>query len=228
MPPRPPRAPVVALLGDIVKSKRLPPDERADVQLRLERLLARINERYASTVLGQFLITIGDEFQGILDQPGDVPDIVQDIREEFPTLDFRIAVSFGEITTGIKTMALGTDGPAWYAARALIEEWRRAKRHGVAFTGFKADDSILNGLSGLLTYHWSHLEASQREIITALRHHEGLRKEAAAEMKISQQALSNRAQTAGWREYDAGMQAWRDVLRRTSWKSPGPQATAPS
>ena len=31
---------------------------------------------------------------------------------------------------------------------------------------------------------------------------------------ISQQALSNRAQRAGWREFDAGMTAWRELLRR--------------
>jgi hypothetical protein len=117
-------------------------------------------------------------------------------------------------TTGIKTTAIGTDGPAWYAARGLIEESRRAKRDGVAFTGFANDDVVLNGISGLLTYHWTHLEASQREVINALRHHKGLRKEAASEMKVSQQALSNRAQTAGWREYDAGMKAWREVLER--------------
>jgi hypothetical protein len=91
------RPPVVAVLGDIVRSKRLPADERADVQRRLEQLLSRINQRYSSTVLGDFLITLGDEFQGILDEPSVVPDIVQDIREEFPKLDFRIAVSLGEI-----------------------------------------------------------------------------------------------------------------------------------
>jgi len=214
MAPSPPRPPVIAILGDIVRSKRLPGIQRGDVQIRLDNVLARINERYESAVLGQFLITLGDEFQGILHNPAVVPDIVQDIREELPTISFRIAVSLGEITTGIKTTAIGTDGPAWYAARGLLDEWRRGKREGVAFTGFGVDDLVLNGVSGLLTYHWTHLEASQREIINALRHHEGLRKQAAADMKISQQALSNRAQTAGWREYEAGMRALRDILSR--------------
>lgn len=210
------RAPIIAVLGDIVRSRRLDPKERNEVQGTLEQLLADINRRYERTILGAFLMTLGDEFQGLLKEPSAVPDIVQDIREKLPTLGFRIVVSRGTLTTDIKpnTVALGTDGPAWHEARKVLEHWRGAKRDGVAFVGFADDDVILNGLSGLLTHHWTHLEASQREIVIALRHHQGLRKEAAAEMSISQQALSNRAQSAGWREYEAGMIACRELLGR--------------
>jgi hypothetical protein len=210
------RARIIAVLGDIVRSRKLEPKERSDVQDTLEQLLTDVNRRYESGILGTFLMTLGDEFQGILDEPGLVPDIVQDIREKLPTLRFRIVVSRGVLTTDIKpkTAALGTDGPAWHTARKVLEQWRGAKRDGVAFVGFADDDVILNGLSGLLTHHWTHLEASQREIVIALRHHQGLRKEAAAEMSISQQALSNRAQSAGWREYEAGMLACRELLAR--------------
>lgn len=209
-----PRPPVFAVLGDIVRSQRLEPQERAELQRELEDLMRGINERYQTSVLGAFLMTLGDEFQGLLGAPGVVPDIVQDIRERLPRTRFRIVVSFGELTTDLKPVALGTDGPAWHAARDLLEGWRAAKRDGVAFTGFGGDDVVLNGIAGLMAHHWSHLETSQREIGTALRHHEGLRKEAASEMGISQQALSNRAQSAGWREYEAGMLAWRTVLER--------------
>jgi SatD family (SatD) len=208
--------PVTAILGDIVRSKRMEPTKRNDTQAILEGLLAEMNRRYERSILGDFLLTLGDEFQGLLDDPSVVPDIVQDIREELPKVRFRIVASRGQLTTEIKPnrVALGTDGPAWHEARRVLEQWRAAKRDGVAFVGFGDDDTVLNGLSGLLTHHWSHLEASQREIIDALRHHEGLRKEAAADMSISQQALSNRAQTAGWREYEGGIIACRALLQR--------------
>jgi hypothetical protein len=208
--------PVIAVLGDIVRSKRLDSRERSEAQALLEQLMTDINRRYEPSILGDFLITLGDEFQGLLQEPSMVPDIVQDLREKFPTVRFRIVVSRGDLTTELKPkrVALGTDGPAWHVARKVLEQWRSAKRDGVAFVGFGNDDVVLNGISGLLTHHWTHLEASQREIIDALRHHRGLRKEAAAEMSISQQALSNRAQTAGWREYEAGMLACRELLKR--------------
>jgi hypothetical protein len=209
-----PRPPVIAILGDIVRSKRIEPKERGELQVALEQLMTDINQRYSGDVLGQFLMTLGDEFQGILETPRAVPDIVQDIREQLPRTKFRIVASRGTLTTSIKPTALGTDGPVWHSARDVLEQWRSAKRDGLAFTGFAHDDSVLNGIAGLLTYHWSHLEDSQREIITALRHHEGLRKDAASDMKISQQAMSNRAQTAGWREFDGGTTALREILAR--------------
>jgi SatD family (SatD) len=212
---------VVAVLGDIVRSKRLDAAARNEVQSILHTLMEDVSRRYERSILGGFLMTIGDEFQGLLGVPDVVPEIVQDIREKLPRLKFRIAVSLGELTTERpRGVALGSDGPAWHAARQLLEQWRAAKRDGVAFTGFGSDDVVLNGVSGLLTHHWAHLEASQREIVNALRHHQGLRKEAAAEMAISQQALSNRAQTAGWREYEAGMIAWREVLSRHAPSGP--------
>ncbi|HEU4993842.1 MAG TPA: SatD family protein [Gemmatimonadaceae bacterium] len=214
MPGAPSRPPVVAVLGDVVRSRRMAPAERDQLQRALERLMTRINQRYEAQVLGDFLMTLGDEFQGILDVPDVVPDIVQDIREALPRLRMRIIASRGVLTTQLKPTAIGTDGPVWHAARDLLEEWRAGKREGLGFTGFGGDDVALNAISGLLTYHWSHLEDSQREIITALRHHEGLRKDAASGMRISQQAMSNRALTAGWREFEGGMEALRQILAR--------------
>ncbi len=182
-----------------------------------------INTQYKDAVLSRFLITLGDEFQGILRHPEVVPDIVQDLREEFPNTMFRIAVSKGSLSTPLKPVALGTDGPAWHSARALLEDWLKAKRDGVGFVGFREDDAVLNALGALLTYHWSHLERSQREILTSLRHATESRKEVAEDIGISPQSLSNRAQSAGWREYSQGLGAWRAVLARHAVKVSKPR-----
>ena len=198
---------VVAVIGDITGSRLIAPRERAALQTTLERLMTHVNKRYRDAVLADFLVTLGDEFQGILRDPVVIPDIVQDLRERLPRIRLRIAVSRGDLTTPLKKVALGTDGPAWHAARDLINVWRAVKREGVAFTGFEGDDVVLNGIAELLTYHWTHLEDSQREILAALRKNADARKTVAERLGISQQALSNRAQSAGWREFDA------DVLR---------------
>ena len=209
--------PVIAVIGDVVQSRAIPARQRAPVQRELERLMAHINTEYSSAVLSDFLLTLGDEFQGLLDVPDVIPDIVQDVRERLPELRLRIAVSRGVLTTPTKKTALGMEGPAWHAARDLLETSRSrrdAAGAGVWFTGFKDDDQVLNALAGLLGHHWDKLVPTQREVVTALRHHEGLRKDAATELGISQQSLSNRAQSAGAREYAAGMDAWRALLRR--------------
>jgi len=206
--------PVVAFIGDIIRSRKLSEHQRGPVQRDLEQFLVYVNRRYRRSVLAQFLVTLGDEFQGLVRDPVVVPEIVQDARERLPEVRFRMAVGYGKLTTPLKKVALGTDGPAWYNARDLLNSWRAGKREGVGFHGFPDHDVALNGLSGLLTHHWNGLEASQRKIITALRHHEGLRKDAAADLGISPQSMSNRAQSAGAREYEDGMIAMRDLLRR--------------
>jgi len=210
----PPRPSVIVVIGDTVQSRMIEPPQRAVVQRDLERVMSRINTRYRDAVLSTFLITLGDEFQGIVRHPQVIPDIVQDIREQFPRTRFRIAVSKGRLSTPLKPVALGTDGPAWHDARKLLGDWLKFKRDGVGFIGFGSDDLVLNGLAGLLTHHWTHLELSQQEILTSLRRDESTRAAVAKKIGISPQSLSNRAQSAGWREYSQGTRAWRAVLER--------------
>ena len=213
------RNPVIAVIGDVVQSRSIPARQRARVQAELEAMMAHINKRYSKAVLSNFLLTLGDEFQGLLAGLGGgaVPDIVQDMREQIPELRLRLAVSRGVLTTPVKKTALGMDGPAWHAARDVLERSRSRRDPGgigVWFTGFGDDDAVLDALAGLLGHHWDRLQTTQREVVTALRHHEGLRRDAATELGISQQSLSNRAQSAGAREYASGMDALRVVLRR--------------
>lgn len=207
-------SPVVAVIADMIQSRRLSLARRTAVQHELETFLADVNRRYRRSVLAGFLVTLGDEFQGLLGDAGALPDIVQDARERLPHVRFRIAVGYGALTTPLRKQALGTDGPAWHQARALLRNWRLKKRDGVGFAGFGDDDLVLDGVAALITFHWNSLEASQRDIITTLRHHQGLRKDAARALAISQQNLSNRAQAAGAREYQAGIEAWRRMLQR--------------
>ena len=53
----------VAIIGDIIGSRQLP--DRAQIQLRLEKFLSHINVRFSKFVVAKFVITIGDEFQGL-------------------------------------------------------------------------------------------------------------------------------------------------------------------
>ena len=62
--------PSIAVIGDIVGLKQLPQAERSHVQRQLEELLNRINKRYAKAIGARFLVTLGDEFQGVLKHHG--------------------------------------------------------------------------------------------------------------------------------------------------------------
>ncbi|MGB4438298.1 MAG: SatD family protein, partial [Sedimentibacter sp.] len=56
--------PYIAIIGDIVNSKKI--DNRNDVQIKLKSLLKRIDEKYTDDIASDFMITLGDEFQGLL------------------------------------------------------------------------------------------------------------------------------------------------------------------
>lgn len=70
----------------------------------------------------KFLITLGDEFQGLLVKPNHLLEIIDDIQREIYPVRLRFGVGIGKITTQISPeAAIGSDGPAFYAARNIIE-----------------------------------------------------------------------------------------------------------
>ena len=60
-----------ALIGDMVASKKLSPEERWQAQERLASALKIINGEFADTIAADFLITLGDEFQGLMKREAD-------------------------------------------------------------------------------------------------------------------------------------------------------------
>ncbi|MCH5278913.1 MAG: hypothetical protein J1E60_03895 [Christensenellaceae bacterium] len=125
-----------AIIGDIVSSRR--EEKRDAVQKRLEEVLNRINEEFSDHIAANFLITLGDEFQGLLyDAPGISPlRIALTILDQMYPVRIRIAIGRGTMSTAINRMqALGADGEAFHRARSGIELIRANERH--------ADSSIL-------------------------------------------------------------------------------------
>ena len=53
-----------AVIGDIKDSRHL--NNRKEVQDRLQWVMDRLNRKYEEDIVSKFLITLGDEFQGLL------------------------------------------------------------------------------------------------------------------------------------------------------------------
>ena len=58
----------LALIGDVSGSREVA--NRADLQARLERELARLNARHGSLMAAPLTISAGDEFMALLPWPG--------------------------------------------------------------------------------------------------------------------------------------------------------------
>lgn len=112
--------PFIAIIGDIKKSREL--EKRQEVQNKLKIVLEEINEKYLEDISAKFLITLGDEFQGLLFDGRNILKIIREIQMSLYPVELRFGIGIGKITTEIDTdRALGADGPGYYNARKAIE-----------------------------------------------------------------------------------------------------------
>lgn len=208
-----PNRPCIALIADMVKSRELTRAQRPAVQQRFQELVAFLNKKYQNHILARFVITLGDEFQGLLRSATPIPDLLWDIDCRFSDRRLRVGLGFGLLDTPLQKEAVNIDGPALHFARAAIELAAEKRSYGGVFLGFAGMDSVLNGLARLLSFHRSRLTARQRRIAELLRHGRS-QSEAARELQISQQAVSKQVLAFGWWPYTEAESAWRLLFDR--------------
>jgi hypothetical protein len=212
----------VAVIADLVQSRTVAGPQRRDLQRRIEGLLREVNRRHASAVAASFLITLGDEFQGLLADPLALPDIIRTLEIGLPSTDFRLGIGCGQIHTDMRDQAIGMDGPAWHAAREAIEAAKAQHRLGGVFVGFgPTNDTVLGGFARILHHVRAHLTRKQRDLLQALLEDQ-TQKEVAERVGVSKQAISKQARAAGWEAYREAEAAWRTALAQ-AW--PAAEAT---
>src|SRR5437588_8992717 len=214
--PRPAAAAVngrecVAVIADMVQSRELKAQERRATQLTFSTFLKKINTEFRKAVLARFVITLGDECQGIVHDATALPDLLWRF-DEFESRQLRVGIGCGVLYTPVGRDAINIDGPALHRARAAIERAKKDQLLGGVFDGFgKNNDEVFNGFARLLRHHRSSLSDQQREVIAYLRR--ALNQTQTAEkMGITKQAVSSYAAHAGWEAYREGEQAFKIAL----------------
>ncbi len=116
-----------AIIGDIKESKKL--ENRGEIQEKIKNVLRVINTQYSEDIAAKFLITLGDEFQGLLKEASNILEIIKYIQREMYPIELRFGIGIGEIYTKIDSeAAIGADGPAFYAARNVITEIKKQEK----------------------------------------------------------------------------------------------------
>lgn len=205
----------VALIGDIVGSqKHAVLGTRLGIHKQFEEVLAELNQGCRSAILSNFIITLGDEFQGLLHDPSVIPDLIWQIWVAIPEIEVRFGIGYGELATPLKReAAIGMDGPAFYRARTAIRTAWRDKALGGVYDGFNDDDAVLGGISRILHEHRSRWSVHQQEVIKMIR--EGRSQtEIASMIHVTPQAVNARLRTSGWAAYREAEDALRIVLAR--------------
>ncbi len=201
------------MIGDVVRSRGLPGPERQQVQVGLEQLTAAINQRYRRAIGARFLVTLGDEFQGVLNRAEILPDLIWHIERTLANTEVRIGIGFGTLNPPLKPVALGMDGSAFHAAREAIERARKRGLQGGLFVGFgETDDLVLNGFARLLRLVRQRLSKAQVHTLTLLRQGR-TQAQIARELRISRQAVSKSAKGVGWEAFLEGERGWAAALK---------------
>jgi hypothetical protein len=197
-----------AIIGDIIGSKQL--KNRAEIQNKLKTILNQINLKYADEISANFIVTIGDEFQGLLSRPHVLLDIINEIKIKIYPIRIRIGIGIGNIDTEIdKKMAIGADGPAYHYARKMIDEIRLNEKGKMSdSTNIKiyaeGKTSILNLINSnlcLCSFIESKWTNKQRDLIKEDMLFKQNQRELAKKFNLAQSSVQRRFKSAGYYDY---------------------------
>ncbi|MGC2198301.1 MAG: SatD family protein [Terriglobales bacterium] len=202
----------IAVIADMVKSRELPSAQRGVVQRHFQDLITALNKEYRDGIASQFAITLGDEFQGLLNTSRLIPDLIWRMEENFPDRELRVGIGVGTLDTPLQKFAINVDGPVLHAAREAIETAKKNDLLGGVFRHVGSLDDVLNGIARLLWFHRSNWTVAQRKIANLLR--KGMsQSEAAERLGIKRQVVSKQVAASGWVPYAGTERAWRIILQ---------------
>ena len=216
----------IAIIGDIKESKKL--KNRNEVQMRLKEILQRLNEQYQEDIAAKFMITLGDEFQGLLQKGEHVVDIIEQVQNAMHPVKLRFGIGVGEITTEINPeMAIGADGPGYYKAREAIETLKKSEQKNKMQTAdvrieMGQDEQttchMLNTIFALMTVIRNGWTDRQREIIVDYVMYQGSQAECALRLDITQSTVQRGLTSANYYAYAEAKNTVIKVLKEIGEK----------
>ena len=199
----------VAIIGDMVDSKKM--DDRKDNQEKFVEILNNINKKYKGDIISKFNITLGDEFQGVLNNCDNIIQIIEEIEFSINPVEFRFGIGVGEISTNIDyENSFRTDGTAFHRARQMIKNVSdKNKQHAEFKTNImiktdelnKDSDALLNSLfstSYALKKMWTK---RQYEIISEYLQNDCNQYKCSKVLKINQASVSKALKVTNYYTY---------------------------
>ncbi|MET1249162.1 SatD family protein [Sporolactobacillus sp. STCC-11] len=200
--------PYIAVIGDLVNSKEI--DDRQNVQQKMKTTLNEINTIYDEDLASKFMITLGDEFQGLLQIGNHAFEIIERIERELYPSKVRFGIGVGQITTTIdRDIPLGADGPAYYRARKMIDELKAMEKKKmeskltmkIDIEGYDDISVLMNTIFSLNAVLKSKWTVRQREIIYAYLKHGRTQVDTAKYLGINQSNVQRALASANFFTY---------------------------
>lgn len=197
-----------AVIGDIIRSKEI--KKRLAIQDKLEKTLNDINREYGDCIASNFAITLGDEFQGLLNDTGNLMSIVETIKFELYPVKIRFGIGIGQIYTKIdRYFPIGADGPAYHNARKMIEEIKKLERRKMRYNADikiglgdnLSSERLINVSLSLCSFIEGKWTKRQREIIYEFLMNESNQSAIAKKYGVSQSTIQRSLKSSGFYNY---------------------------
>ncbi|NBK24243.1 MAG: hypothetical protein EOM68_19705 [Spirochaetia bacterium] len=210
----------IAIIADIIGSRKI--EDRIGVQRHLEQVLRVINTTYAHAIASQFIITLGDEFQGVLHDGTNVMPILNQIQREMYPTEFRYGIGVGTISIELQTeTSLGSDGKAFHLARAMVEEVRALENRKseaktnmlIGIEGQQNTSLVLNTLSKLIWALQSNWTERQRQVIATLQQYGDTQAEVAKRLGIVQSSVQKSLASSKFYAYEEATDTISQMLK---------------
>ncbi|MEL7568215.1 MAG: SatD family protein [Dehalobacterium sp.] len=108
------------IICDIKNSRQL--KNRQSVQYQIIDMLKQANNLFSPDLAAPFIITIGDEWQGLLKYPCDYQQILDFFQKTMGQIQFYCGIGIGPITINDFELTVNQlDGPSFYHARKAIQ-----------------------------------------------------------------------------------------------------------
>lgn len=193
-----------ALIGDLVASRRTETDRRHGIQVAWAERFDALPDGGGPGGASRPTITLGDEFQALFTADGTGVRRLMGLMEEAiidaRPVRVRFGIGLGALTTPLRSVTLGMDGPAFHRAREALTV---AHDDGWACrleAGAEARDRVWSALASYCLearFDWSDLQWEAIEAYQRL----GSWSDVAAELGVSRGAVSQRQKAAGWGLY---------------------------
>lgn len=205
----------IAVIGDLVASREMDPSRRNDLQGKLTTLFDSGRSEMTTGMASRPLMTLGDEFQVLYTSDAEGAEgalaFLTAVLEQARPAEVRIGIGIGPLSTALRELALGIDGPCFHRARGALEKSRRKGMPCLLDSGGGPVDGMWSMLASYALrqrHSWSDL---QREAIELYKR-AGAWNKVAGQLAISNAAVTLRHQAAGWSMYTMAWNALKAGL----------------
>jgi SatD family (SatD) len=134
------------LIADVIGSSGRK-DLRPVLAKRLEAATRAHLKRYIRL---PYAVTAGDEFQSIVAEKANIPELIFDLRVRMRPLELRIGIGFGEIPERIQQPVNRMGGEAFQRARRALEGIKEGSAKFEVLTAFQSGDELFDSTANVI------------------------------------------------------------------------------